>query len=221
MEPLLPPRQEQNLTFGFAAESGAWYLTDLGNTGIGAAWDAAYEHVRKNPAVSYVEPEIQHHYIGAESAPFENGAFGARGTCEFDDQLGAPIAQGPGFGWHLKDEFSQLKSARERVGMNPAFRVRIAHLDTGYDDKHPTKPEQLLAQLGRNYSEAGSPNSAIDPQQGEFTGDNSGHGTGTLSILAGARFKFKNEFDDFLGGAPQAEIIPIRVAGSVVLLRTA
>ena len=48
--------------------------------------------------------------------------------------------------------------------------------------------------------------------------DNSGHGTGTIGILAGG--KVAAQGGEYLGGAPEAEIVPLRVADSVVLLRT-
>src|SRR5262249_30363988 len=52
---------------------------------------------------------------------------------------------------------------------------------------------------------------------------NPGHGTGTLSILAGAQFKFVAsgyQFDGVLGGAPDARIVPVRVGNSVVQFST-
>ncbi|WP_269529122.1 S8 family serine peptidase [Anaeromyxobacter dehalogenans] len=45
-----------------------------------------------------------------------------------------------------------------------------------------------------------------------------GHGTGTISILAGRRIP--QLANDWLGGAPAAEVIPVRIANSVVLFRT-
>ena len=58
--------------------------------------------------------------------------------------------------------------------------------------------------------------SAEDPNNRRLLLDNSGHGTGTLSILAGG----SGQDDILLGGAPEADIVPLRVADSVVLLRT-
>jgi hypothetical protein len=58
----------------------------------------------------------------------------------------------------------------------------------------------------------------VDPDNWRLLLDNSGHGTGTLSIVAG------NSVPDIgsveLGGAPEADVVPLRVADSVVLLRT-
>src|SRR5205085_7291369 len=55
------------------------------------------------------------------------------------------------------------------------------------------------------------------PNRGGFLLDSSGHGSGTISILAGGVVPGQNVA---LGGAPQADVLPLRVAGSVVLLRT-
>jgi hypothetical protein len=222
---LLPPRKAQrDASFGFAEgpETGAWYLAENKQAGT-SAWDLAYEQLRSaRNQVAYVEPDILQPFVGFERAPVtEDGAFAAAPPCKFRDQNGAVFPTGPGIGWHLEDHYSQLRSARNVVGMNPAFRARIAHLDTGYDPNHASKPPHLLELLGRNFSETDNPGNGNDPGIGGFTTDNTGHGTATLGILAGNRFRFPDgTFDDFLGGAPQAEVIPIRIAGSVVLLRT-
>src|SRR5215213_4949321 len=49
-------------------------------------------------------------------------------------------------------------------------------------------------------------------------GDNPGHGTATQALLAGRRVHPQGEpaFDEFLGGAPHAEVVPIRIANSVI-----
>src|SRR5207237_27212 len=44
-----------------------------------------------------------------------------------------------------------------------------------------------------------------------------GHGTATLALLAGKRVVLPDlAFDDFLGGAPRAEVVPVRIAESVI-----
>jgi hypothetical protein len=76
----------------------------------------------------------------------------------------------------------------------------------------------MLKDRERNFVEGdGNPTSAIDPNNERRLLDNSGHGTGTLSILAGRPFA---PFNVVLGGASDADIVPLRVADSVVLLRT-
>ena len=78
--------------------------------------------------------------------------------------------------------------------------MRIAHLDTGYDRQHETRPMHLLMELGRSFVDADRlHNNGEDPNNQAFLLDNSGHGTGTLGILAGA---LKRLPMTSLGGAP-------------------
>jgi hypothetical protein len=92
-------------------------------------------------------------------------------------------------------------------------RVRIAHLDTGYDPQYKDstnpsrrRPPHLDLARQRNFvDDNNKPDDASDNTEGLLT--NLGHGTGTLGILAGPR----------IGGAPFAEIVPVRVANRVVL----
>ena len=58
----------------------------------------------------------------------------------------------------------------------------------------------------------------MDPNNEVFLLDNSGHGTGTLGILAGGPTGATLEVA--LGGAPEAEVLPVRISDRVVLLRT-
>ena len=92
-----------------------------------------------------------------------------------------------------------------------ASKVRIAHFDTGYDPDHHTLPKRLRRELARNFVDDDHPNDASDQTSGLLT--NLGHGTGTLSILAGTALPGQS----LLGGAPFAEIVPVRVANRVVL----
>jgi Subtilase family len=95
-------------------------------------------------------------------------------------------------------------------------RSRVAHLDTGYDPNHLTRPKYLNKTLQKNFVDSGRPNDASDDSSGLI--NNLGHGTGTLSILAGAGIQGINGGAPF-GCAPYADIVPIRVANSVVLFR--
>jgi hypothetical protein len=130
----------------------------------------------------------------------------------------ATFPKGPKFAWHL--DSSQLRSARTQVGANPA-KVRIGILDTGFDFEHQARPQNLLLQLQRNFVGDGRPiDDASDPfPRGLFT--NPGHGTGTIGLLAGQRLQNMARSDqdgDYLGGAPLAEILPVRIANGVALM---
>src|SRR6185437_1728033 len=133
------------------------------------------------------------------------------------DRGGGKVVGPDRFGWHLEDGFTQLRSARSLEFSEP--RTRIAHVDTGYFREHATVPEHIAHHLERSFvDDGGNPSSAVDPDNRVFLIDNSGHGTGTIGILAGG--KVAAQGGEYLGGAPQAEIVPLRVADRVVLLGT-
>src|SRR5215218_1558098 len=102
----------------------------------------------------------------------------------------------------------------------PAAAVdRRARCRYGSRSPHDTLPKHLLRELGRSFVEADRlHNSAVDPNNEVFLLDNSGHGTGTLGILAGGPTGATLEVA--LGGAPEAEVLPVRISDRVVLLRT-
>jgi hypothetical protein len=203
-----------------AAPRTRWYLADLG-VGMAAPstadiWDAAHEAAQQHNA--YVEPDIGTKWDYQNRVTVSLGA--APGDlCSYSGQSDE-FPKGQGFAWHLK--LSQLKDAREQVGTNPA-RVRIGILDTGFDFKHQARPQNLLLKLQRNFVDDGQPaTDASDPyDRGLFK--NPGHGTGTIGLLAGRLLENMAQPEqngDYLGGAPLAEILPVRVATGVVLLFT-
>ena len=113
---------------------------------------------------------------------------------------------------------SGLRAARNRVGDPGGARLRIGILDTGFDPGHSTAPLHVATRLQRNFVERDRPHDATDPGV-HFPGAQPGHGTGTIGLLAGNRVKpplVPGGFDDFLGGAPFAEVVPIRIASSVI-----
>ncbi|MEM6672844.1 MAG: S8 family serine peptidase [Planctomycetota bacterium] len=181
------------------------------------AWDRA--HDASAPADAYVEPEITQRVqlppdddedsVGIESS-------GERRFDVLDDDW--PPSQGEfRFGWHLGDEYSGLRSARERVGDPGAARIRVGILDTGYDPQHVSKPVHLAAGEARNFTGQGRRDDAVDRTESGFL-HNPGHGTATLALLAGSRIQHPDlpGGEDWLGGAPHVEVVPIRVADSVV-----
>jgi hypothetical protein len=183
-------------------------------------WDVAYDFAAQPPTpatqpVQFVEPDLMQEFVyEPPPEPPTMFQFGGGRVCE----LGTPNPKWPSrseFAWHLGDEFSQLASARARVGPPAGNRVRVGILDTGFDPTHSTLPLQLLLDLQRDFFDDDL--DATDPSANGF-GDNPGHGTATLALLAGRRIKPHDvpAFDDFLGGAPHAEVVPIRIANSVV-----
>ncbi len=125
------------------------------------------------------------------------------------------------YSWHLDDAFSQLKSAREAVANNN-YVVRIGHLDTGYDPTHAIIPDSVRNnKLQRNFVDGENDMDAHDPRTAG-TLRMPGHGTGTLGILAGNKIRLNTDdgvFNDYLGGAPFAEVICCRISPSVVLFK--
>jgi subtilisin family serine protease len=185
-----------------AAEVNAWDLCHhLVTQGFGVAGLSAPEAA---------EPDFEQRWI--TGTPVEH-ALAASRTCDKPNDPDSRLPNGSGNFWFRDSSHSQLEAARAAVGQS-ADRIRIAHFDTGYDPDHETKPLFLLnkepTNLQRNFVEADRSNDATDHTSGVLT--NLGHGTGTLSILAGAKVDGAE-----LGGAPFLDVIPIRVANSVVL----
>ena len=193
------------------AEQPSWYVADLPEEAN--PWDTAHRQVSaalgaNAPALLFAEPDLQ-------QEPFK----GYNKNPPIVLPIAPPrnIPASPPFGWHLDDSYSQLRSARTATVLNRT--VRIAHLDTGYDPNHSARPANILTGLERSFADDdGNPNRATDPNRRHLL-DQSGHGTGTIGILAGPKIN-QAEFQDILGGAPDAEILPIRISNSVVLFWT-
>ncbi len=208
-----------------------WYLARPSGSVAGVnPWDLAHEaHARftVGPAAAagfspdFIEPDLLQQWPH-EAAPGGPGLTTAVSECVFEDQDHELPFRAAEFAWHLDDAFSQLRSARAQVGPNPTV-IRIAHLDTGYDPDHATFPKNRVdGELQRNFIDDDNLTDARDPGNTGLL-RNPGHGTGTLSILAGAHFALAQdgyEFDDDLGGTLQARIVPVRVGNSVVQLTT-
>lgn len=144
----------------------------------------------------YVEPNVRHEPVVDMSAPA-------------GPDTSWPTLTDPA--WHLGDKHSQLRSARASFGAGGPCKPRIVILDTGIYRSHATRPRDIADE--KNFVEPGKP--ADDPYKGG--GLNSpGHGTATIAVLAGARVKIAPSFDEELGGAPKATIVPVRIADSVV-----
>ncbi len=207
----------------------AWHLARLkeGGTDINP-WELAHAAATSGRGVSggqmFVEPDLVQEWPYENPHARDGSPFAADGTCTFNDQASRLPGISGRFAWHLEDSFSQLRQARQAAGRPGAGgRIRIGHIDTGYDPAHASLPPHLRRDLQRNFVEDQPANDAHDPAaRGALK--NPGHGTGTLGILAGNRVRLNAPgyapFDDFLGGAPEAEIVPLRVGTSVVQFRT-
>jgi hypothetical protein len=222
LRPLFEPTEDP-AALGLTADAAAWYVADVGDLALNP-WDAAHGRIASalgidESAVLFAEPDLPQSYPDqTEANPGGNPFAIKEPDCKFQDQYNDGRKPGPGFAWHLKDEFSQLASARAAVQFSDPGRTRIAHIDTGYDPNHSARPARMLRELERNFvKEDGTPNDATDPNRG-FLLDQSGHGTGTSGILAGQAIPQNG--NQPIGGAPDADVLPIRIANSVVLFYT-
>lgn len=223
LRPLYDSPQQTN-AFGLGA-APAWFLADLPD-GAATPWDLAHEQVAgqlgiDESAVLFAEPDLAQSFPDTNEKNIGASPFAVDFDCNSipgQDDTGGKVKGPDKFGWHLDDEFTQLRRAREAVQFTDPGRTRIAHLDTGYDRGHEAQPQRLLQDLERSFVDGdGDPNSANDPNRGNAFPDNAGHGTGTIGILAGGPVA---QLNDYLGGAPHADILPLRIAGSVILFFT-
>jgi hypothetical protein len=182
-------------------------------------WDVAHHALAQASNQSFiagarplVEPDLLQSWSYPGIAVTGPGITSAE-PCAFNDQR-PDLPQGPGFAWHLGDGYSEL--ARARASALPGSNVTIAHFDTGYDPKHQTLPENLDLTRQRNFFDPRQLDNAADSNDGGPL-RNPGHGTATLALLAGNKI---DRTGDYLGGAPHARVVPIRVANSVVQFYT-
>ncbi|TIU27911.1 MAG: peptidase S8, partial [Mesorhizobium sp.] len=173
-----------------------------------------------------VEPDIELRWEYKNGSGDRGMAASAAPACTFDDQdpSGGQAVVRDGVAWNAGPNFSQFAAARTRVGAKQA-NITIAHLDTGFDPGHRTLPAGLLAAKQRNFVDDGTgPDNATDHAPAGTLTSNRGHGTGTLSLLAGNKLDGTSPhwsgFTDFVGGTPQAKILPVRIADWVVRLTT-
>lgn len=194
-------------------------------------WDRAHAllegdqalSLAKMPGILAIEPDIVQQWPNDRQAA--QLGFASQASCAFDNQDdGGRKATGSGVAWNFGDDFSQLSRARAAVG-DKMSQILIAHLDTGYDPKpHLTQPKNLQLQWQRNFVAGGNANDAADRAPADTLLANRGHGTGTLSLLAGNRLNGTSPgwpgFKDYVGGAPLAKILPVRIADWVVRFST-
>jgi subtilisin family serine protease len=196
---------------GVAASGGVWRLASAGaKLDDGDAWDHCHAILEQNAGVALVEPDLAQQWTWRALVPTDR---------QFGIRTGGPQPQDIGDGyagdksdnyWFRNAGHGQFDAAL--TASSGGAGVRIAHLDTGYDPDHKSVPKNLRRDLARNFVDADRPKDATD-QSEDAAFNNFSHGCGTVSILAGATVPELKPF----GCAPEAEIVPVRVANRVVL----
>jgi Subtilase family len=131
--------------------------------------------------------------------------------------------------WHLDDEYSGLRSAAARVRKIHRPRpIRIGILDDGFSVSQRGLPRHLIDdRLGDALN---VPTSVSDANLQKPGDTGASHGTGTIGILAGRKVSINQTkvggqtvaaFDGYLGGAPDSEVVAVRVAPWVFSISTA
>ncbi len=183
--------------------SPAWSLAKPTTVVQQNPWDVAHHAAAQQGYRAYVEPDIIN---SPASPPLAVAAAGLNQNY--------PPSQPVSPGWHLGQDFAGFLNVR---GVATGSGVRIAHLDTGYTPAHASTPRRMRPDLGWNFWDDNA--DTVDPGTEVAGLLQPGHGTATLAILAGGAvdLAFGGErFTGDFGGAPEAEVVPVRIGPSVI-----
>ena len=218
LTPLFKSIDLPDKALGIAAKP-IWHVAS-GDAGYGNPWDLCHDLMRSGlglagaSSVAFAEPDAEQQWLWSQPGREMLGLAGTCGPAEPQD--GDVYATATPSTWFRDNNHGQLDAAQQAIGAPPAGRrIRIAHVDTGYDPNHVTRPAHLRADLQRNFVDDGKPNDATDRSRDNVL-TNFGHGTATLALLAGGPFDAGRQH---LGAASGFEVVPIRVADSVILFR--
>jgi subtilisin family serine protease len=187
-------------------------------------WDKAYEtyfnRKKAKKPTAFVEPDIQSVFVKAPEIKISRDTANA-----YLKNWPKPEVSATEFIWHLDDEHSQLRKASDAVlkklkaDKRPDDTIRIGHVDTGYLPGHPAIPRNLLKDLGVSFwKDEFGVNKGIDQLKTGTLAEQDGHGTATLSLLAGNTISITDSYADYtgdFGAIPFAEVIPIRICDTV------
>ena len=184
-------------------------------------WDIAHNHLDASVTKEFFEPDIESTLFREQVSVLklkssENG---------YLERWPQPNELKDNLVWYLNDNFSQLRKAKDEV-INKVgeenCRIKIAIIDTGYQEGHPALPKGFDNPQGISFIKGEENNPAIDKNSGTIAEQN-GHGTATMSILAGKEVDIEvsgQRYTGNFGAIPFAEIIPIRICETVALIRT-
>lgn len=208
---------------------------------IGEAWELAYSMqmtLAENPEISFfVEPDLRMSGLVAaagscSSVPQEQDCHERKFKCTAKTPSGTLKIDGsPSCKWkpHVRAgdatfsinwplELSRLLEVQNQnivTWRPPEAATGIAILDTGYFANHPALPKHLDVDWALSFVDGyEKKDQAIDP--GKV--GNCGHGTATMALLAAGNIEVCEGAETSvvaLGGAPSANVLPIRIAESV------
>ena len=167
---------------------------------IAQTWDAVHA-LLQHPLVADSEPAVGYSVPGdsvrGDSMPPAPSPVAVRASGGSDEHLRGSMPRD----WSTKAVGAHL--ARTQFGVTGAG-VRVGHPDTGYT-AHPQIAGPRL-RIADGYDFVDDDPDARDPMTGKFPG----HGTATGSVI------FSGAVPDLHGIAPGAELVPLRVSGSVI-----
>lgn len=219
LQPLMP-HIERGSAMGMAGRP-IWHLAE--SSAESNPWDACHALLSDGLGVAggdvaIAEPDLQQSWLWTTQNRQAFGLSGCAPTAPNSDIY----AVGKTNLWFADERHSQLEEMRSGLAFPnaktaPGKIIRIAHLDTGYDAQHKSTPEFLADKaLHRNFVDEDRPTDATD-RPTALINPMFGHGTGTLSILAGRDLDGSN--GESFGAAGKLSVVPIRVANWVVLFR--
>ena len=186
-----------------AVQPADHWLTATASTGSDLhPWDEAHRVARSVQYSIYAEPDLLQEAAAAPEATAQQG---------FDQNWPPAALVSPG--WHLAPGFTGFEQVRGTATGNG---VRIAHLDTGYWPPHDSTPRHIRRDLGYNFYENNT--NTTDPGISGVL-RNPGHGTATLAIVSGKTVDLiyqGMQYTGDIGGAPDAEVVPVRIGPSVI-----
>ena len=185
-----------------------WLLATPAASGQDASpWDTAHAAAQATGYDHFVEPDILHERDTPPPAQLDGGL----------NPDWPPTGDAISPGWHLEPDWTGFAAVR---GTATGTGIRIAHLDTGNWPAHVSTPRRLRPDLGWDFwnnqqstVDPGSPGILVMP----------GHGTATLALLAGSTMNLTlgtGHYEGDVGGAPDAEVVPVRIGPSVIHLCT-
>lgn len=227
---------ERLMTTGEGDQAGSWFSL-RGRSDLNNPWDEAHALFQGSRALGAaatadivaIEPDWEQAWptdpaIGVGDKGSTLTVSGRSSGFDDQDPKGGR-AVGPGVAWNFGEQFSQLKQARDRVSEEKQKRIVIAHVDTGFDPNHVSRPRHLDTGRQRNFIGGQPIDDAVDRvPEGGGPLTNRGHGPATLGLLSGDKLSGSSPgwegYTDQLGGAPFATVVPIRIADGVVHFTT-